>query len=654
MTDSDSSMDRPIYNSRIVQPYIQLIRKKYPDLDLSRLLTYAGMKAYEVNDEGHWFSQRQLNRFHEQLIKMTNNEHIARQAGRSAALPECIGAMRHYILGLVTPRRAFKMIGRAAANFTRSARYESRRLARNKYEITVAPPEGHTEEPFQCENRMGFLEAVLTLFNYKLSKIEHPECVFTGDAVCRYIVSWEQSFADHFRRIKNFAFFVFLFSTVLSLLFLPLPTALSVTVLLFTAFLTLAFVNERLDKYDVTHALTQINDSSEKLLEHIDLNYNNTMVTREIGQVVNRHANLEEVLNEIVGILENRLDYDRGMIMLANKSRTRLSFHAGYGYADEQYHFLRKINFHLDKPDSKGVFVVSFKDHKPFLINDINAIEQTLSRRSIEFARQMGAQAFICCPIICDNESLGVLAVDNVKTKRMFVQSDMSLLMGISHVIGISIRHTQHLESREKQLQSVVQVMVSSIDARDPVTKGHSEWVAEYAVGICCEMGLDKDYCEVVRVAALLHDYGKIGVPDALLKKPGRLTENEYEYIKCHAEKTQEILEQINFEGPLKDVPQIASAHHERIDGKGYPLGLQHDEIPLGARIIAVADHFEALTASRYYNTPMAPEKAIAHLDAKVGTFFEKPLVEAFKRYYTKKYGLYDPPMPEKQAAARF
>ena len=230
------------------------------------------------------------------------------------------------------------------------------------------------------------------------------------------------------------------------------------------------------------------------------------------------------------------------------------------------------------------------------------------------------------------------MAVDNPRSKRPLVQSDMSLLMGIAPVIGVSIRNAHLLEERQKKFDSILQVMAVSIDARDPLTAGHSEKVTEYAVGICIELEMSQDYTEMIRVAALLHDYGKIGVPDAILKKNGRLTEDEYEIVKSHAQKTQEILQQINFEGLFRQIPEIAGSHHEKIDGSGYPRGLKGKEIPLGARIIAVADFFEAITSKRHYRDPMPFDVAFRLLREESGVHFDSKVVEAFMRYYTKKY----------------
>jgi HD-GYP domain-containing protein (c-di-GMP phosphodiesterase class II) len=226
--------------------------------------------------------------------------------------------------------------------------------------------------------------------------------------------------------------------------------------------------------------------------------------------------------------------------------------------------------------------------------------------------------------------------VDNLKSKKPLVQSDMSLLIGIAAVLGISIRNADLLEATERQFRSILQALAASIDARDPMTSGHSEKVTEYALGICDELQLAKDYREMIRVAALLHDYGKIGVPDAILKKPGGLTEEEYEIVKTHAEKTRRILDQISFEGIFSQVPEVAGAHHEKVDGTGYPKGLKGDEIPLGARIIAVADFFEAITARRHYRDPMQLKRAFDRLHEETGRRFDPRIVEAFCRYYAK------------------
>ncbi|MDZ7830546.1 MAG: HD domain-containing phosphohydrolase [Desulfobacterales bacterium] len=639
MPNASSKKEEPLYNSRIINSYIKLIKRKYPSVNIREMLDYAAMKPQEVDDQGHWFTQTQVDRFYEQAVALTGNENIAREAGRYAASPDSIGAMRQYVLGLSTPARVYELIGKTTQNFTRSSKYESRLISPNKVEIIVSPHEGTVEKPFQCENRKGFFEAILMVFNNKPPQIEHPECMFRGHKACRYIITWEKNFNAYYKILRNYLILLMLIVALVSIAMLPLKSWVLLVAALTIAMLGTTLIGEYLDKKSLKAAMQNLQEASDQLVNQIEINYNNRLVTREIGQIINRRYNLEDVLKEVVAVLKHRLDFDRGMIMLANPQKTQLKFWGGFGYTDDQLQFLRRLSFHLDNPSSKGAFVISFREQKPFLINNINEIQDTLSERSVNFAKKMGGKSFICCPIICDEESIGIFAVDNIRSKRLLVHSDVSLLMGISHFIGIFIRHTEHLEARQNQLKSILKVLVSSIDARDTVTKGHSEWVAEYSVGICDQLGLNKDYREMIRIAALLHDYGKLGIPDSMLKKADKLTEYEYEYVKLHVDKTKEILSEINFEGSLKEVPEIAGAHHEKMDGSGYPMGLKGEEIPFGGRIIAVADYFEALTANRYYSEPMPPAKALDMLIENNGTFFDKQIVNAFIQYYMRVYG---------------
>jgi len=631
--------EKPLYNSRITSTYLKLVRLRYPEVDVADILAYAGMEYQQVADEGHWFTQEQVNRFQERLVALTGNPEIAREAGLFTAYPEVLGGIRRYLLGLVRPARAYELVAKFTGKFTRSTLIESRRLGPNKVEFLATPYEGVKEEPFQCMNRLGYLEAISRLFDYKLPKIEHPECLFKGGLACRYIVSWQESPYSKWKKIRRYfgagllVFFsasFFLFSPHIAMaVVLPVSGAI---VLLLSWHLSL------LNGRELQLAVDNLQSSADELIQQVEINYDNSLLINEIGQALNRQLELEGLLQHISLSLEKRLDYDRGLIMLADPSKTRLIFKAGYGYNAEQLGILAKTNFHLDNPASQGVFVVSFREQHPFLLNDLNEVKGRLSPRSYEVARRMGARAFICCPIVFENESLGILAVDNLTSKRPLLERDKNLLMGVANQIAISIHNAKLVEARLRQFQSVLKVLVASTDARDPVTAGHSLRVTEYAQGICQELRLPPDYCDVIRVASLLHDYGKIGVEDKILKKPGRLSPEEYDAIKTHASKTRQILEEIEFEGIYRSVPEIAGAHHERVDGTGYPLGLMGDHIPLGAKIIAVADVFEALTSKRHYREPMPVEKAFELLQKKIDSRFDRRCVEALGNYYRKQY----------------
>jgi HD-GYP domain-containing protein (c-di-GMP phosphodiesterase class II) len=544
--------------------------------------------------------------------------------------------MRQYFLGFIGPAKAYEMIRKGSVNFTRSSVYESRKIANNKVEIVVTPNNGVSEKLFQCENRMGIFEAIPRLFNYSTPHIQHTECIFKGGKVCRYIISWEITSAGFFKKVRNYSIFIIILISLFSVIMSPWLNFLMFLPFAAIPVLLLCIIAEKREKKELLTSLDNLRDSTDTILEQINQNYNNSLLTNEIGQAISKQTDIDDILANVIQVLRKRLDYDRGLILLANPEKTRLVFRIGFGYSDEMAGFLKKTVFHLDRPESRGVFVISFREQRPFLINNFDEIESSLSTNSLAFAKKMGSQSFICCPIICEGESLGILAVDNLNTKKPLIQSDMSLLMGIAPVIGISIHNAELIEARVQQFRSILQVMAASIDTRDNLTAGHSEMVTEYAIGICNELGMQKDYCEMIRVSSLLHDYGKIGVPDAILKKAGRLTENEYEDVKSHAAKTREILEQINFEGIYREVPEIAGSHHEKIDGSGYPRGIKGKDIPFGAKILAVADFFEAITSKRHYRDPMPLRQAFELLREKSGTHFEKKIVDAFTRYYIK------------------
>ncbi len=638
MQDTPIAPDTPLYNSRIIDTYIKLLKRKYSYVDIDEVLEYAGMKAYEIADQGHWLTQEQIDRFHAFVLQKTGNQNIAREAGQYAASPEALDVMRQYVLGMIGPAKVYQRIGKATSRFTKSCVFESTRISKNTIEITVRPRQGVKEKRFQCDNRMGYFEAIAKIFDTRLPRIDHPQCLFKGDDVCRYLISWEAQGSGIWKMARNISIIVLAFaSIVFSLIDFRLAIS-SIIPLSALVFFMLTLISERQEKLEVKSLLKNLQGTSNELLEQIESNYNNSRLTNEIGEAIASQTHIEGVLSEVIKLFKKRLSYDRGLIMLSNQENTRLVFRAGFGYAEQKLELLKKSAFHLDHPDSKGIFSACFHEQKPYLINDITEIGDRLSSRSKAFAKEMGSQSFICCPIICDGRSMGVLAVDNIRSKRELVESDLSLLLGVAHVIGISTRRVELLDDRDQQMQSILQTLAASIDARDPLTAGHSAKVTEYALGICKELKLEKDYCEVIRVAALLHDYGKIGVPDAILKKPGRLTREEYDIVKTHAMKSRHILEQINFTGMLGQVPEIAGAHHEKVDGSGYPLGLKGDQIPLGARIIAVADFFEAITAKRHYRDPLPLEVAFHLLDNERGIHFDKDIVDAFKDYYYKTY----------------
>lgn len=172
--------------------------------------------------------------------------------------------------------------------------------------------------------------------------------------------------------------------------------------------------------------------------------------------------------------------------------------------------------------------------------------------------------------------------------------------------------------------------LANAIDAKSPWTKGHSERVMHVSANIAKEMGLDEEMIERVRLGGLLHDIGKIGILEALLEKPEALSEDEFPPLRLHPEKGVAILAPIE---QLRDVLPGILHHHERYDGMGYPNGLKGEAIPLPARIICVADSFDAMVADRPYKKGFTPAEALLELHRCAGAQFDPKVVEVFSKY---------------------
>ncbi len=264
---------------------------------------------------------------------------------------------------------------------------------------------------------------------------------------------------------------------------------------------------------------------------------------------------------------------------------------------------------------------------------------QSDPRFDSSFDKQTGycTRNILCVPLQGSNgEALGAIQAIN-KLAGNFDEQDIEMLSSIAGIISIAIENAMLLKDSDRQFHSILEVLAASIDARDTLTAGHSTRVAQLAIGIGREMGFAEADIDVLRVSAILHDYGKIGVDDCVLKKNGKLDASEFSHMKQHATLTCDILEKIYFARKYRGVPLIASSHHECLDGSGYPNGLDGNEIPFMAKILSVADVYEALTADRHYRQGMEPEQALTILEEGVmNNKFDAGVLAALRVYLSQ------------------
>ena len=450
----------PLYNSRIIRTYVEYLEKHYPDIMVGSVLEYSGMTTSETKDGAHWFTQDQVNRFYEIVLARTGNPDIAREAGRFAGSSKALGAAKQYTLGMLNLTAIYLLIGKLYPLLSRGADVRARKLKSHTVEIISTPKPGVDEKPYQCDNRIGFFEAISEFLTKKPAKVDHPSCFHKGNDCCHYVVTWEKSPVHTWKRIRNYV--LLLVMTASPVLYFFLSMAPWVFFVLISVSLTaaLSFCCEYFEKKELINTVKTQGDAAKDLLDETNIRYNNAIFVQEIGQAISSILDIDELIRTVVRVMQKRLDFDRGMIMTVNKEKTRLTYRDGYGYDREMEEILRNTGFHLGNPRSRGVAVQAFKHRKPFLVNDIAEIEGDLSERSREFVRQMRTKSFICVPIVYENESLGLIIVDNVESKRALTESDMNLLMGLASQAAISMANAisfQRLQESEEKYRTILE-----------------------------------------------------------------------------------------------------------------------------------------------------------------------------------------------------
>lgn len=282
-------------------------------------------------------------------------------------------------------------------------------------------------------------------------------------------------------------------------------------------------------------------------------------------------------------------------------------------------------------PMGKGIVGWVAEHGKPLLVPDVRKDHRWF--RGVDEKTKWVTRSILAVPLIVKGKVIGVAEVLNKKGDRHFDEEDLELFAALGNQIAIAVENASLYTDLDKLFLSSIRAIVEAVDAKDPYTRGHSSRVVEYALLIGNALTRDKDRLKDIEISAILHDVGKIGIPDKILGKPGRLTRREQRYMERHPEFSAAIVEPIEL---LKRLMRNIMHHHERIDGKGYPDGLKGKRIPLVARIICIADAFDAMTTDRPYRKRKSARTALRELKKHSGTQFDQRLVRVFVSEFAK------------------
>ncbi len=355
---------------------------------------------------------------------------------------------------------------------------------------------------------------------------------------------------------------------------------------------------------EMTDSLKERSESLTKKVLELATLYE---MSRALGATLEMDVLLESVLDSALRIFNVELGY----VTLREKETGQLGLKAWRGTgtrADEEA--LRS---------SMSEWVV--REGRPLIFNP------TRGAANERVDSITGALAALCVPLVSNEGAVGSITVGSHDAAFRFNSDDVRLLSTIANHVTIAIGNIELFSSLQDAYLSTVRSLAAAVDAKDPFTRGHSDRVAQYSTTIAQAMGLSHDQRTALEMAAYLHDIGKIGVKEEILLKPGRLTEVEMSQMRHHPLIGANILKPVGFPWPITPVVRH---HHERWDGDGYPAGLKGEEIPLLARILTVADAYEAMIADRPYRRGRTIGDAIEELERCAGSHFDAKIVEVF------------------------
>lgn len=378
-------------------------------------------------------------------------------------------------------------------------------------------------------------------------------------------------------------------------------------------------------KTDGNNEVAQIARAFNEIVQRLEVNIQELQKSKNLLQEVltkiasgaSSSENIDAFLDLILETSVGALDAKTGLLLLCDEEKKELIVKSSFGLSSSFYSKGQRI------PMDAGTVGWVVKQKEPLII------PRVLKGESPEIA---GAElAFrpplISTPLVFQNRVVGVISVSGKKTDGNFQEDELVILSNLASQIALAIENAKLNADAQKTYLETITALALAVEARDPYSRGHSDRVSGYSTKIGRKLGLDEERIRRIKESAMLHDVGKIGISDEILRKPDKLNENEWKIMRQHPVIGEGIII------PLRGFFQLRDPirhHHEWISGEGYPDGLRDDEISLEAKILAVADTFDAITTERPYRKGLDFEQAKQELLKYKGIHYDPKVVDAF------------------------
>ncbi len=343
-------------------------------------------------------------------------------------------------------------------------------------------------------------------------------------------------------------------------------------------------------------AVTQQLEENVRSLERAKKTLHSVM--SKVGHGISNMQNIDTFLELILETLTNALPAKVGTLLLLTNKKTELIVHTVYGAG---YDPKKKIHLKLlDNPPLTKIL----SEKKPMNVSDV-----FLQNTHHPVLNELFGETSLCAPLVYHDSVSGIMILSKGEgQKENFSEEDLDLVFNLASQTAVAIENSKLNRDIEKTYFETISALALAVDANDPFSRGHLDRVAYYALSIGNRLGLDDEDIDTLRGAARLHDLGKIGIPDEILKKEGGLTDEEWVIMRRHPEIGESIIKPVR---SLQHLCDPIRHHHEKLDGSGYPDGLKGEEISPLVRILSVADVYDALTSERAYRPKKPKQEAI-------------------------------------------
>ncbi len=344
----------------------------------------------------------------------------------------------------------------------------------------------------------------------------------------------------------------------------------------------------------------------------------------QLSQILNSTLDRKEIRRRAMEAATRLMKAEVGSLLLVDDAKHQLFFEVALGDREEE---IKTIFLNI----GQGIAGWVARHGKPLIVN----FPEKDSRffKGVDERTEFKTRNIICVPVRVREKTIGVLEAINKRKQGRFNKEDLSLLTSLADQVAIALDNSRLYQELEEAFFQTADSLADTIEKRDPYTGGHTQRVTLYSQAIGKYLQLKPLERKWLKITSALHDIGKIGIEDHILRKPERLSPEEFDRIKCHSDMGAKILEHI---WQLREIVPGVRYHHEHVNGQGYPDGLRGEEIPVLAKIVAVADTYDAMTTDRPYRKAIHKEAAVEELRRCSGTQFDKRVVGAFITAYQR------------------